>query len=448
MQVNGASSPSAYTAISTTTSPSTSSSAATKSFPSSSSDSSRMDSLYWRHWLCFYVLGIINNFHFVVVLSSAYSLASSFDALSYIGVVQWATVILGIAAKAVNAVYLLQSSYSRRIHLGSLTAVVGLVMLVLSPYVSFSFAIVAICLLGAYSALGESVLLGYLKHFHPKMTGGWSSGTGISGVAGTAGYLLMFSVLGFSNQLIYALITPTMVLYALAFTYINDTAQLDIAPAAAAISPAASASSSSGEDTAALLPASSSAALASASLSSGAGGEAARWSSVWRVCRQVQSEAFHLSVVYYLEYSIIVGFASQSNPSALGSGWLYENAYEILNFCYQIGVLISRSSITVIQIRRIWVISALQAANFVLWFLQAWVGVMPLWLQFIAMVWVGIMGGAMYVNVFYLLMKETKVADADRELAINCVSTVYYVGIIASSLTSLLFLNTILTRQQ
>ena len=149
----------------------------------------------------------------------------------------------------------------------------------------------------------------------------------------------------------------------------------------------------------------------------------------------------------FLEYVIIVGFASQANPTQPGAGWWYDNAYEILSFCYQLGVLVSRSSIAVVQVRRIHLLTALQALNFVLWFAQAYAGLLPLWLQFAWMVFVGLMGGAMYVNVFYLLRGERAIAEEDRELAINVVASVYYIGIISSSLASIVLLNTLLTRQ-
>lgn len=40
------------------------------------------------------------------------------------------------------------------------------------------------------------MLLGFLKNYESELVGGWSSGTGMAGVAGAAIYLL-FSTLGF-----------------------------------------------------------------------------------------------------------------------------------------------------------------------------------------------------------------------------------------------------------
>ncbi len=49
---------------------------------------------------------------------------------------------------------------------------------------------------------------------------------------------------------------------------------------------------------------------------------------------------------------------------------------------------------------------------------------MPMWLQFIWMVFVGLLGGAMYVNVFYILVKDNKLPEQVWERRINVCLTV------------------------
>lgn len=51
------------------------------------------------------------------------------------------------------------------------------------------------------------MLLGYLKSYESELVGGWSSGTGMAGVAGSALYLL-FSTLGFSLR--YEAVLPLL----------------------------------------------------------------------------------------------------------------------------------------------------------------------------------------------------------------------------------------------
>ena len=51
------------------------------------------------------------------------------------------------------------------------------------------------------------------------------------------------------------------------------------------------------------------------------------------------------------------------------------------------------------------------------------------------MVFVGLLGGASYVNVYYLLLKDEKIHNDLRELAVNITSMIYSLGILGSSLT-------------
>jgi len=97
--------------------------------------------------------------------------------------------------------------------------------------------------------------------------------------------------------------------------------------------------------------------------------------------------------------------------------WATKHAFVLSQFCYQVGVLISRSSLRVVRIRRVWVLSLIQGVNFVLWLVQAktlllssdtsraaqagWTAVLLVW-----MVGVGLMGGASYVNVFYNILND------------------------------------------
>ncbi len=51
------------------------------------------------------------------------------------------------------------------------------------------------------------------------------------------------------------------------------------------------------------------------------------------------------------------------------------------------------------------------------------------------MAFVGLMGGASYVNVFYLLLKDEKIQNDQRELAVNITSIIYSLGVLGASLT-------------
>ncbi len=53
----------------------------------------------------------------------------------------------------------------------------------------FFLSLVGSVMIGISCALGESVVLGFLKSFPSKLVTGWSSGTGMAGVGGAGLYL-------------------------------------------------------------------------------------------------------------------------------------------------------------------------------------------------------------------------------------------------------------------
>ena len=420
---------------------------------------SDLSSYYWRHWLCFATMGVLNNFHYAIILASAYSLASAFSALPLIGLIQWATVILAIVAKLANGLYLLSTRADYRVWASCMACMLGLSVLSLavSLRIGFWLALLAICVVGGYGAMCESVVLAYLKHFPPSMLSAWGAGTGGSGVTGTLAFLLLHGVLGLENRVVYVLIAPACLIYIAAFNYVQTTANID--PKLDAIR-----TPNTTVDTSTVLLTEESALSQSAAIagddaaeaepsSDGRGGE--RWSTRWShalvIGRHVSSVALQLALVYLFEFVTLVGLASQANPQSDGSGWWYDNAYEVLSFCYQLGVLISRSSISVVHfdMHQLPWLTVLQAINAVIWTVQAWRGLMPLWLQFVHMLFVGLLGGAMYVNVFFVLNRDSRLrAGKDRELAINLVTAAYNVGLVGASIVETVLLNTILTRQR
>ena len=185
--------------------------------PDNQSGGEEYDTLsYYSLWCLFFILGTFNNFGYVVVLSAAKSLADCFHQSNLIGVEAWALIGVGFFIKSLNAFYLEGISHRIRGYIAGITFLIGYALLSLSVYIDFWFAIFAILCIGTACSLGESVILGYCKLFPPKMSGAWSSGTGMAGLAGAGLYLLLGEVLKFTNQGIFLLMTPTSLIYIVA----------------------------------------------------------------------------------------------------------------------------------------------------------------------------------------------------------------------------------------
>eukprot|EP00802_Teleaulax_amphioxeia_P016189 Tamp_16302.p2 GENE.Tamp_16302~~Tamp_16302.p2 ORF type:complete len:203 (-),score=53.00 Tamp_16302:864-1442(-) len=155
---------------------------------------------------------------------------------------------------------------------------------------------------------------------------------------------------------------------------------------------------------------------------------------VLRVGAQVYHTALQLGAVYFFEYVVSVAFAIRAPSAEINGAWWCRNGYQVLQMAYQTGVFLSRSSLGVLRVRRVGILTLLQAANFVGWYLHAVHHVLQSWQQVACMCWVGILGGLVYVNVFANLVDDVRLKRADRELAINLVSVCMNAGIAASAL--------------
>ncbi|XP_027016936.2 battenin isoform X1 [Tachysurus fulvidraco] len=137
-----------------------------------------------------------------------------------------------------------------------------------------------------------------------------------------------------------------------------------------------------------------------------------------------------LCVVYFAEYFINQGllellyFPDSSLSHAEQYRW-----YQTL---YQIGVFISRTSLYCFKFRRVWVLSLLQCVNAVVLLISVYYQFWPsVWVVFAVVLYEGLLGGAAYVNVFYLIRVET--GEHEREFAMAAASVGDSIGIALSA---------------
>ena len=384
-----------------------------------------------RNWVSFWMLGLLNNFAYVVVLCGAAALADSFGEDKLAGVVPWANVAMGMVARMLNMSLLDKSAFSR-ILAAAIVFFAAYILLFASVYCSFLVAILAIVLIGGACSLGESVLLGYMKGFPAQVVGGFSSGTGMAGVAGALYYmalwLLLHEHLGWDCQsslcTIFFLMTPLPILFVAIFRWGPKQAWPGRGGGKYNTIFNAEAETMPSDEANALLGAS---AAEPASTKTGSAGR------ICLIAWQVSGVSLNLMAVYFFEYVVSVGFAIRSPSAAKNGDWWCRNGYQVLQVTYQSGVLASRSSLGLVRVRRLWIISLLQAVNFAGWCANAQLHFLESWQQVVWMIWVGLMGGMMYVNTFANLIDDTALHENDRELAINVVSVSMNAGVAASA---------------
>ena len=158
---------------------------------------------------------------------------------------------------------------------------------------------------------------------------------------------------------------------------------------------------------------------------------------------------FSLWSVYFLEYCCTVAFADvftkkMKKQATNTDTFLYENSYIIYGLCYQTGVLISRSSLGIVKIWKVWVLSILQAINFVIWFLNATFFIVDnYYIMFAVMIWTGLLGGGAYVNVLYCIWTTDSLPWKYRELGVMICTVFNDLGILTASITSLILEQTL-----
>ena len=126
-----------------------------------------------------------------------------------------------------------------------------------------------------------------------------------------------------------------------------------------------------------------------------------------------------LGLVYFFEYLINQGLYELLYFPGISLS--HGQQYRWYQLTYQIGVLISRSSLEIIVIRRIYMLSIFQGVNLVLFTLQAIFWFLPtysgIYLIFLTILWEGLLGGAAYVNTFNRISEES--SDREREFSLG-----------------------------
>jgi battenin len=465
-----------------------------------------------RNLLAFWILGFLNNYYYCVVLSASESIAESYHLKSYTALVSWAAIVGGVIVRSLNAFVFNHIGYNWRISFFAIQAIIGVALVCVAPWCGhndgfrFFLALVGISFIGNSSSYGESAMLGYLNRLPPMTLNGWSSGTGLSGVAASLVFLGLGAIPGMTNTFIFLCNVPTVLVYCWSFYWlvlpIQESALDDAMETAfgardmvagastnpdealvqrtvAAFSPSANWADASqwgkltlrapkpqspdaarvyggaasvvvaDESQGPLFARETAHTLVSAStpvadrddealgLVNSGGGDAQNKRSciarffeclmpgtpLWTVKlthHAIFFNCLNLFLVYVFEYGVQF-MAPYAFPSSTKGGieydWATRNAFVLSQFCYQVGVLMSRSSLQFVRVRRVWILSLIQGVNFVCWVVQAktlllssndsasaqtaYTALLLAW-----MVGVGLMGGASYVNVFFNILND------------------------------------------
>lgn len=409
-----------------------------------------------RNWAGFWLLGLCNNFAYVVMLSAAHDILKKQESGNSTAS---ASVTLAVNFQAGNSSNSSSSNYD--CNPVSTAAVLladilpTLVIKLLAPFmihkvpygvrvvfcvamaatsfllVSFSAAvwmsILGVIFASISSGLGELSFLSLSVFFSRDVLEGWGSGTGGAGVAGALLYSGLVQA-GLSPQV--TLLTMLVVPVTMVITYFFLLVPPPSLPQWR--SREAEYAAVSSEDRRRLMDNSEEEEQEKSTPEDRTTGPLTCTERL-QVIRGLLKFVFPLGLVYFAEYFINQGLMELLFfPNFFLT---HAEQYRWYQTLYQVGVLVSRSSLRCVKIRNLWVLSLLQVVNAVFLLFAVRYQFLPnAWVVFVIILYEGLLGGAAYVNTFHFISKETE--DRYREFAMAAASVGDSLGIALAGLAA------------
>ncbi|KZZ87941.1 Golgi integral membrane protein (Cln3) [Moelleriella libera RCEF 2490] len=399
--------------------------------------------------IAFWLLGLINNVLYVIILSAAQDLVGSSIPK---GVVLLADVMPSFFAKLVAPYFIHRVPYRSRVLVFIALSAAGMLMIALTPPSrSVAAKMIGVALASLSSGGGELSFLG-LSHYYGHISlVGWGSGTGAAGLVGALLYVALTEWWNFSvrDSLLFSACLPAVMFVSFFFVLPHGPLQAtssQVHKAYETVPNRDPAGDDDGDDDD--LEHVPRGPAASALLTPGPSNVHAAYShhqemrsSLGANLRRAKSlfvpYMAPLLLVYVAEYTINQGvsptllFPLESSPFGAFRGF-----YPFYGFLYQLGVFISRSSTPFIRIHNLYLPSVLQVANLVMLVMQSLYFFIPsVYVVFVIVFWEGLLGGAVYVNCFAEIMENVP-AD-EREFSLSATTVSDSAGICVAALVSI-----------
>uniref|UniRef100_A0A8C1BYQ8 Battenin n=1 Tax=Cyprinus carpio carpio TaxID=630221 RepID=A0A8C1BYQ8_CYPCA len=423
----------------------------------------------WRNWIGFWLLGLCNNFAYVVMLSAAHDIlqkqeshntttptpapngtnieirnnsSSRYDcnAVSTAAVLL-ADILPTLIIKFTAPFYIHKVPYGFRVLVCFITAVVSFLMVSFSSTILLS--IFGVVFASISSGLGELSFLSLSVFFNRNVLSGWGSGTGAAGVAGAFLYSA-FTQAGLTPQvtLWIMLVVPVILAVSYFFLLVFPSSfpqwrrhEDGHSPSRVVNSherrPLIEEETDTNEDAE---PTREEQGLAFFFLTEDKHIRPLTFTDKIYIMKGLLKFIFPLGLVYFAEYFINQGLLELLYfPDSRLS---HAEQYRWYQTLYQVGVFASRTSLVCFKIRKIFLMSLLQCVNAVLLGFAVYYQFLPNpWVVFVIVLYEGLLGGAAYVNTFFFIREET--AKHEREFAMAAASVGDSLGIALSAAAAL-----------
>ncbi|XP_062993752.1 battenin isoform X2 [Elgaria multicarinata webbii] len=376
------------------------------------------------------LLGLCNNFAYVVMLSAAHDILSqekvptgngtsptphSANASRYdcnavsTGAVLLADILPTLLIKLSSPFCIHLFPYGLRVAICVITAWSSFLLVAFSTSTAQSIAGVVFASIS--SGLGEITFLALTSFFNSAVVSAWSSGTGGAGLIGALSYLGL-TLVGFSPQhtLLLMTIVPVIMLASYCFLLAPPPEAprcgWGALPQTSLRNPSLTEQPLLGHK---------------ATLQSNTQKTQLSLLEKGQVVKGLLKYLIPLAIVYFAEYFINQGLFEllyfRNAPFS------HPQQYRWYQMLYQAGVFVSRSSASCIRFRHIWILALLQCVNMVFLSIAVTYVFLPsIYIVFALILYEGLLGGAGYVNTFHCVSAESKPEEREFAMGVACVA--------------------------
>ncbi|TKR94318.1 hypothetical protein L596_008615 [Steinernema carpocapsae] len=430
--------------------------------PSSAEDGNVVDprrsSKLWRNCAAFWILGLCNNFAYVIMLSAAKDILDVESGGTHVnstidpskcpddsskvpcspistGSILLADILPCLIVKFVTPFILTPLPYGVRHAIVVFFQASSFIIVALSETVYQGIIGVIFASIG--SGIGETSYMSMTAHFSTDVIAAWSSGTGGAGIFGAITYAVLTdpSLLHLSprNALLSMLVVPGI--FIVTFWKILQSPaslpKLKICDSSTYIirKPRSRRSSN---DTDPL--------LADNDESDHDHNEHLTFPEQMRVTRRLAKYMVPLLFVYFAEYFINQGLVELLIfDCSHGFAFAVASQYRWYQVLYQMGVFLSRSSVNFVQIKPKYfpLLAGLQMINAIMFFEDAQRRFLPhIGVVFLIIFYEGLLGGGAYVNTFRSIHK-TIPSKVEREFSLSIATLADSMGIVIAGFSAI-----------
>lgn len=165
-----------------------------------------------RHKSGFFISGMINNYNFIMIFACAYYFSQNSKYINP-SLLIFTEIVPGFLTQLIYPIFIYKLSYTFRFVLLYILQLVSSICLMIRSDENQTLLFFAIILVSINSYLGESSILSLSSSYEHKEMKFWSIGTGLAGLLGTGGFLLLN--LWLKPKIIFAI---NLVIYLIGFS--------------------------------------------------------------------------------------------------------------------------------------------------------------------------------------------------------------------------------------